>query len=175
MKRGGYIKRKTPMTRTGINRTSNRSCSKDAGPRVVKPRARINRKSKTNSNRHVDLAMREGYATVFVYCELTERIPNMTGRRNADCVHHILWGQARRHDIVPNMIALNWAAHDWVHKHKNDGLILCLYVKLKKGELDWAELDRISGKNIRGMLSCRPPVFDWIKPYWTALIGETTT
>ena len=69
------------------------------------------------------------------------------------------------------MIALSKKAHDFCHKHKNDGLILCLYTKLKKGELDWSELDRISGKNIHGWLSCKPPVFDWVKPYWNALVN----
>jgi len=113
--------------------------------------------------------MRDGYATVYFNCELAERF--FGGQCRAAAVHHILWGQARRWDIVPNMIALSRTAHDWVHKHKNDGLILCLYTKLKKGELIWSELDRISGKNVRGWLSGKPPVFDWVRKYWQELVN----
>lgn len=62
--------------------------------------------------------------------------------------HHIIGGYIGRHDAVCNLISVCRSCHDWV-QHKNEGLVLCLYAKMKKGELDFGELSIYKGKNVR--------------------------
>lgn len=57
-------------------------------------------------------------------------------------IHHIWGGHAHRWDIVPNLIALSKPAHAYCHLMPQHGRIVCLWVKLWKGELDrelWRE------------------------------------
>jgi hypothetical protein len=184
MKRGGYIKRKTPMNRTGIK------SKRWNGAIGEQPRRRLRAKSRTNSNRHVKASVNKAYRAANEDDEIINLFPRwcrwysqiwhtetryevVPFPRDRDHVHHIAYGVARRWDIVTNLIALSQISHDWVHAHKIDGRILCLYAKQKKGELDWGEMSRIYGKDFRALIKSKEPQMEWVRKYWHALIGET--
>lgn len=95
-----------------------------------------------------------------------ERVP----RR--DQIHHILWGSASRKDDIPtNLIRVCATVHDWIHANRDDGMALCLFYKLKTGELDWKELERIGKpKKFPSYIETLEVKEDWIRERWLKLI-----
>lgn len=187
MKRGGPLKRKTGLKPGTFNRPSNKTCPK-IGLRPKRAR-RLRAKSLTNSNRHVNLKFREEYMAANPMCEMRTVFPKWGGfhwlylrsgvshpLRNDTAStdpHHILWGQARRHDIRANLLAICREAHDFCHKFKVDGMVLALEAKRRKGELDFAELDRISRMSVKGWLSTKRCTFPWCEEIRIKLVkGE---
>lgn len=190
------LTRKKPMNRVSKKKLAQGSKTWNGamGP-SVKPRKRLRAKSKRNSNRHVDLKFRREYMAENFMCEMLPYFPkgeppfpwistpfvavpmsessvlNLVDPREATDPHHILWGQARRHDIRANLLAICREAHDFCHKFKVDGMALALEAKRRKGELDWSELNRISRMDVKGWLSTKRPVFDWVQPLWQAVLA----
>lgn len=184
------LKSKTGLRRSGITRTDNRQCSKSSGPRVVKPGKRFRRKSKTKKPWQND-EFKAAYMDENPECEFMKYFPKFgsrscqipTGIRGILSApvsivqpsrdpHHCLWGLSRRWDIRACLVAAGYYGHEFCHQYPDEGRILSLWVKHQKGELDWAALDQIyRGESYRDYISTKPPRFDWMIPYWTALIG----
>lgn len=63
--------------------------------------------------------------------------------------HHILGGVhgCRRWDLVTHILNSSRPLHNWVERYVWDGIVLCLYVKMKKNELDAAKLGAILHPN----------------------------
>lgn len=193
MKRTALKRSTKPMRRTAIKA---KPMSKRWNTAIgEQPKRRgLRAKSRTNSNRHVDLKFRREYMEANPFCEVAGLFPRWCGWHAIPKAgkpdegflvrpgytfstdpHHILWGQARRHDIRANLLAICREAHDFCHKFKVDGMVLALEAKRRKGELDWDELNRISRMDVRGWLSTKECVFDFCKVYWHTLIGTGTT
>lgn len=164
--------RKTGLRRTGITRVSNRVCKSAPGNRVVRPRRGLRAKSRTNSNRHVDLAFRREYMDENPKCELC-KVADSTDP------HHICRSilGTRKWDIRANLLAVCRACHDqWCHgKNLREGLVMCLTKKRLKRELDWAELNRITHINLREHIGGYAGLIAWVETYRIQLVhgGES--
>lgn len=96
----------------------------------------------------------------------------LTTRRNQPSteLHHILGssGGCQRSNHISNVIRVSRIAHEWLEAHKKAGLVLCLYIKRDKGELDWEALSEVLGKDVAGyvetdsVMSCCEE-FPWIE------------
>ncbi len=62
-----------------------------------------------------------------------------------------LWTNPRRH-LVPCIITLSKINHDWFHENIDIGRMLCMLVKLRKGEADLALWRKCYGKNVETVL-----------------------
>jgi len=67
-------------------------------------------------------------------------------------VHHIFGGRKGRWDLMTNLICLSREAHDWCHRNVVDGRVLCMWVKMSKGEFDATEFQQVSGMQAAGWL-----------------------
>mgnify|MGYP002625875038 CR=1 FL=1 len=130
------------------------------------------------SPRYRDKALVEKYRKSNPRCEL-RNILNVRGFgywldhdwRPID-IHHIASGVGRRVDSTSNIISLCRPCHEWV-QHRHDGLVLCLYIKKRKGELSWRELSSIRGRDLCGVVEIAP-VEDWVEKYREVLLQDAT-
>ena len=165
--------KRTPLkTKTGFKP---RTKPMNRGTSQLARSGRLNHRSKTNSRKHESRSANDLYRDKFPTCEISYLFPaNHPLRPLLDWrgheVHHILWGQAKRHDIVTNLITLTTKLHKWHDANKADCMALCLWVKLQKGELNYAELHRISDKEFPGWIEIHTPKESWILPKWRELL-----
>ena len=132
----------------------------------------MKRRSKTNSRRHENLALREYYRQKNVWNELKDRIPGIYGTSFAEEIHHIAKGSGgtSRWDVVTNLISLSRESHAWCERYKWDGMILCLAVKLNKSEYDPVVFRETvlgltrPGASVAGYLMRKPCEFPWVEP-----------
>jgi hypothetical protein len=122
----------------------------------------------SNSKPWESLPFRAKYKREHPWCELAQlfprdgnmaRLPTFTGgtwisanHSTATDAHHLascVLGTPRW-DIPTNLISACRPAHEWAERYAADGLALCLFVKLKSGDLNVAELSRITHTNFPG-------------------------
>lgn len=167
MKRSGPLKRKTPMPRgNGFNRPSKESRNPNEPAWGEKPRAKLNRVSKRNSNKHVNEKFRREYMDTHPKCELCPLFDEP--RADATDPHHVCRSilGTRRWDIETNLIAVCRLCHDWCHlEHPKEGLVLCLEAKRRLGELDWNELNRITRMNLCEHIGGYTGLLKWVDRY----------
>ena len=70
-------------------------------------------------------------------------------------LHHILGssGGCKRVDQISDVIQVSRVAHQWLEAHKKAGMVLCLWIKRDKGELDWNALQEIAAKDVKSYLT----------------------
>lgn len=68
-------------------------------------------------------------------------------RLEAHHIHHIV-GQTPngRTNDIRNMLAVNYAVHDWLHEYELAGRVLCCWELRRKGVLDFAYLSKLDRK-----------------------------
>ena len=103
---------------------------------------RLRQRSRTNSRKHIDVRLRGDYmrGKRCELCGATEPDP-----------HHIAGGSPKV-DSLSNLIAACRRCHDWCHADPILGKLRCWEIKLSKGELDEAEVDRALRQRVRGWL-----------------------
>lgn len=83
-------------------------------------------------------------------------------------IHHLTGALGRRRNVLSNVVRVCNATHVWLETHKRAGLVLCLWHKREKGELDWAELEGLTRKRFPGCLDVDAyreccALFPWIE------------
>lgn len=106
---------------------------------------RMRQRSKTNSHPGENLPFRQSYARAHQVCELALHLPDYFQAARADETHHIVTGRV---DLPVNLIRAAWINHKFMEDFKADGRVICLWIKLQKGELDPDEFVKAS----RGIL-----------------------
>jgi len=112
-------------------------------------------RSQKNSHKERDELLREEYRKKNFRCELRSLLLQKfgvvcdTGKID---VHHIFGGRKGRCDLTTNLICLSREAHDWCHRNVVDGRVLCMWIKITKGEFDLKEFKIVSGMNAYGWL-----------------------
>jgi len=106
---------------------------------------RIRKRSKTNSHPGENLKFRQSYARAHEVCELGQWLPDHFESGRSDETHHIVTGRV---DRPVNLIRASWINHKFCEDFKADGRVVCLWIKLQKGELDPKEFEKVS----RGVL-----------------------
>lgn len=127
----------------------------------MKTRARMRRKSLTNSRPHLNEALRRQYLEEHPFCELMQLLdescdpqwfqfmrdpPILTVE-----VHHI-FTERMRPDYWWNFITLCRPAHDWCHARPTDGRIACICTNLICGNVNELEFKRVFGFHLHGWL-----------------------
>lgn len=153
------------MKRSEINR-------KTPLKRGAKPIPKVSRKYKS---KFTDKAIQSSYRQNNPGCELWKiiRLYVQDALPHGTELHHIMGSRKGRADMVTNLIMLSKPAHDWCHKFRTEGNVLCLWVKLAKGELSWSEFEAASGYK-RTVICNWEPRFQWVEPYWQRLVSEVT-
>ena len=176
------ISRKTELKRTEFRRASKAISGK---PGHVRKRS-LRRRSRTNSKKHVDESLRRQYMSDNPTCELIamfppDNLPVLDGLpriqpRWACDPHHICSGigQTPRWDITTNLIALCRPVHDFCETFNAEGIVLCLWQKLQKQELDLPRLCKITRVNITGWLECQKMKFDFCEQIRGKLLESIT-
>lgn len=115
--------------------------------------------SKTNRRVYENLPLRRDYRENNPWCELSPLLK--LGRHVPMAhIHHICGGRLGRWDLLTNLLSVSAEAHDWAEKHKTDGRILALYVKMQKGELDQQEFHKVTGLYLEGWLDVHQPTLE---------------
>ena len=183
------ISRKTELKRTEFRRASKAISGK---PGHVRKRSRLRRVSKKNSRKHVDETLRRQYMNHNPLCELAMCFPTCLGKPLvpvpgnqyqpivqeliSEDPHHIVSGigQTPRWDITTNLIALCRPVHEFCETFNAEGIVLCLWRKLKKQELDLPRLCKITRVNIVGWLECQKMKFDFCEQIRGKLLESIT-
>ena len=119
-------------------------------PRSTKPLPRRRGKPRPGIN----LRARQAYRRANPQCELSVFFPEdylptenglqaLVGHDDPIDPHHILTNC--RADIVTNLICVRRQIHDWAERFTIDGRVLSLCVKWRKGELDTAAIEALTG------------------------------
>ena len=125
---------------------------------------RIRQRSKTNSHPGENLKFRQSYARAHEVCELGQWLPDHFEPGRSDETHHIVTGRV---DRAVNLIRARWINHKFMEDFKADGRIVCLWIKLQKGELDPGEFEVVSrGVRLPGYIDMQAAKVrhDWVKP-----------
>lgn len=151
----------------------------------------MRRVSKKNSRYWVDDALNWEYRQANPYCEVSRYFPNVSRNETRipgtpativhatetmrDHVHHISMGHSgnRRWDRKWNLLSVGWHAHTFIHDSPVDGLALCLYAKLRKGEWNHAEAFTTLGLNLFGKPLSQPCNHDFAERIRLAIIRES--
>lgn len=178
LEKKGRIKRKADAARTivvvldaelpkvkGIERKSNRTCKKAAGPRVTKPRPRLPRMSKKRKAALPSTTEKHAaYKLINTRCEILDFFPTVNGVpqvptglgrvsasvKGADAdpseLHHILRGEPKIEETWNYCHTCAEAHRFCTHVAEHDGRVLCITAKIKKGEWNqeaaWAARDK---------------------------------
>lgn len=126
--------------------------------------ARMRHRSKTNSRKHEDLALRKSYREQHPYCELWPLLKKtglIEDNRHGSEIHHITGGLlgTPRYDLACNLIHLSRDAHAWCERYVADGLSLCCLTKINSGEFEPETFSRIMRVQFPGYFSCLVPRF----------------
>jgi hypothetical protein len=112
-------------------------------------------RSRTNSRKYEDRELRETYRESWPWCEFPRGIC-CRGTHDGAHIHHIAHS-SRRWDLRSNLIHLCVDAHNWCHKHPQDGALICLRVKVRKDEMDLEEFFTAAGMRLAGYVAkCNP-------------------
>lgn len=150
----------------------------------------MRRRSRTNSRPQEDLGLRETYMEHVFDDELlpyfpldgihTVKVPGHDyplrmhhGAYPLEC-HH-LWGRALgngRWDRVWNLVGICRPVHEFCHRYRVDGIVLCLRRKFDAGEWRFDEAKECLGFDPHGWLEARACQFGWAERIRGVLINE---
>lgn len=126
-----------------------------------------------NSKPQANVEFRELYRSRNPSCEIGDRLvfAGELEKYTLWCVeaHHIFGGKGRW-DLMGNLICLSRESHAWCHKFPSVGRIVCLYVKLRKGELILDDVHTASGQYLEGWLENHQPLTEPYIGMWRELI-----
>lgn len=85
-------------------------------------------------------------------------------------VHHIsIGGRKGKCDVLSNLISVSREAHEFCHRFPKDGKTICLYVKMRKGELFVEEVRQAFGMSAGAVVDRNEPTRKWLQPAWEEL------
>lgn len=126
------LKRTTELKRTGFKR---------------KPRKALNKVSKTNNHPERNSKLRQTYAERNPLCEACFYLFHRTPRTSTE-THHLFGGNKGRADLWSNLLRGCWECHRLLEHWKEEGRVIALLLKARKGEVDPAEIYQASGKHL---------------------------
>lgn len=116
------------------------------------------------SDGHAELPCENGASTLY------------PRKSRATDAHHITGGihATPRWDEECNLIMLSRTAHEWIERYWQDGLCLCLAVKMRKGELDVTRLEAmlspVRPMSLRDFIGSLEPRFEYFETFQAELM-----
>ncbi len=95
--------------------------------------------------------------------------------------HHIAGGAngARRWDVATNLVAVSNTVHRWCEKYRPEGMVLCISVKMDKGEWDEEFFTQTimgltrPGASVLEYIRIREPMhFEWVQEIFEGLFRK---
>lgn len=86
-------------------------------------------------------------------------------------LHHIMGSRKGRWDLLTNLISVSPEVHEFCHANRTSSNVLCLWMKMDKGELCWSEFETASGYK-RTVVENWKPGEAFLIPLWDALVAS---